>query len=568
LSQWRSTFAPKINHMEQTKGLQIIEIIDRIYEEARDCKLNPSFFENNKDDLKNLSEYLNVTPNQALWSALVFAMGIQTTVDLRDLIRYLDCSPVKILKHNHELDALFELGILGREKLRRNSKIGDNYADMLLSKQVSEAILSGSPRLEIKKEIITDVFDLLNRVFQLAQQRNNEEISSRELFIQTETLLTQCHQFPLIRWIGEMNLPKEDTYFFVYVIWNALTGNDTTDASRLTEKMFDSPVAQVKYMQQLISAQSPLTERKLIEIEQGSFFNEAIAVQTMLTIGKLEEFGLKFIRENQKNSSILTPEKITHKELIFNQADQPQLSLIKGLLTDEKIHQLEERLVSRKLPKGITVMLYGASGTGKTEFALQIAKETNRRIMKVDIAMSKSKWFGESEKLIKRFFTEYRTYAQECGRTPILLFNEADGIISKRKDVDQSRVAQTENAIQNILLEEIENFEGILIATTNLVDNIDAAFERRFLFKVKFNVPDTNTKAMIWGLKLPCLSQKHIEYLATHYDFSGGQIDNVARKHEIDSLLNGETCNFDKIIRYCDAETFNQRTQPIGFLKN
>lgn len=554
--------------MEQVKDLQIIDTIDRIYEEAKDCKLSHSFFDKTKDDLKILSEYLNVTPKQALLTALVFVMGIKSSVDLKDLIGYLDCSPVKILKYIHELDSLFELGILSREKLRRNSKIGDNYSDIFLSKDVSEAILSGSLHFEIKKEIITDVIDLLNKIYQLAEQRNNDEISSRELFVQTETLLSQCHQFPLTRWIGEMNLRKEDTFFFVYVIWDALTGKDTTDVSRVTEKMFDNSPAQVKYMQQLISHQSPLTEGKLIEIEHSFFFNEAAAKLTMRTIGKFGEFGLKFIRERQGNSSILTPEKITHKKLIFNQDDQTQLSLIKDLLTDEKIHQLEERLVSRKLPKGITVMLYGASGTGKTEFALQIAKETNRNIMKVDIANSKSKWFGESEKLIRRFFTEYKTYSLECSRTPILLFNEADGIISKRKDVDSSAVAQTENAIQNILLEELENFEGILIATTNLVDNIDPAFERRFLFKMEFYLPDVKTRSMIWGLKLPHFPQKQLEYLATHYDFTGGQIENVARKYEIESLLNGETCNIDKIILYCEAETFSQRIQPIGFLKN
>jgi hypothetical protein len=554
--------------MEQVKGLQTIETIDRIYEKAKGCELSQSFFDNNMEDLKNLSQYLNVTPNEALWSALVFAMGIQSTVDLNDLIRYLDCSPVKILKHKHELDSLLNLGILTKEKSRRNRRIGDNYADMLLSKQVSEGILSGRPYLETERETITNVIDLLEKIYQLGEQRENEEITSRDLFVQTESLLSQSHHFPLIRWVGEMNLPKEDTFFFVYVIWNTLAGNETTDVSRTTEKMSDCTAEKIKYMQQLISDHSPLTQRKLIEIEQGIFFNEAVAKLTTRTVGKIGEFGLKFITERQKDGSILTPEKITQKELIFNKDDLPQLALIKDLLTDEKLHQLEERLASRKLTKGITVMLYGASGTGKTEFALQIAKETNRSIMRVDIANAKSKWFGESEKLIKRFFTEYRTFAEECSRTPILLFNEADGIISKRKDVDQSRVAQTENAIQNILLEEIEKFEGILIATTNLVDNIDAAFERRFLFKVKFNVPDTKTKAMIWGLKMPYLSQKQIEYLATHYDFSGGQIDNVARKHEIDSLLNGETCNFDKIIRYCDAETFNQRSLPIGFLKN
>lgn len=77
---------------------------------------------------------------------------------------------------------------------------------------------------------------------------------------------------------------------------------------------------------------------------------------------------------------------------------------------------------------------------------------------------------------------------------PVLLFNEADAIISKRKDVGRSNVAQTENAMQNIILEELENFEGIFIATTNLVSHLITAFERRFLFKIEFRKPELPVK--------------------------------------------------------------------------
>ncbi len=87
--------------------------------------------------------------------------------------------------------------------------------------------------------------------------------------------------------------------------------------------------------------------------------------------------------------------------------------------------------------------------------------------------------------------------------TPILFFNEADAIIAKRKEATSSNVSDTENRIQNILLEEIENFEGILIATTNLVSKIDTAYERRFLFKIEFQKPSITVKAQIWKSKMP-----------------------------------------------------------------
>ena len=84
--------------------------------------------------------------------------------------------------------------------------------------------------------------------------------------------------------------------------------------------------------------------------------------------------------------------------------------------------------------------------------------------MMVDISETKSMWYGESEKRIKKIFDTYRGYLKTCDIAPILLFNEADAVIGKRKEAGQGSIDQTENAIQNILLQEMENLEGIMIA--------------------------------------------------------------------------------------------------------
>jgi SpoVK/Ycf46/Vps4 family AAA+-type ATPase len=96
---------------------------------------------------------------------------------------------------------------------------------------------------------------------------------------------------------------------------------------------------------------------------------------------------------------------------------------------------------------GFTCLFYGEPGTGKTETVNLIAKETGRDIMQVDISETKSCWFGESEKLIKKIFDKYRAFVEESKVAPILLFNEADAVIGKRKDVTTGNVAQTENII-------------------------------------------------------------------------------------------------------------------------
>jgi SpoVK/Ycf46/Vps4 family AAA+-type ATPase len=187
--------------------------------------------------------------------------------------------------------------------------------------------------------------------------------------------------------------------------------------------------------------------------------------------------------------------------------------------------------------------------------------------MQVNISEIKSMWVGESEKNVKAIFSRYRKLAKTCKHTPILLFNEADAIIGKRLENVSRSVDKMENAMQNILLEEIERLDGILIATTNLTSNMDSAFERRFLYKIEFEKPSVEAKCAIWQSMISALSTEDALMLAERYDFSGGQIENIARKNVVDAILTGEELSFDTIIRHCDSEILgsNRPRNRIGF---
>ena len=279
----------------------------------------------------------------------------------------------------------------------------------------------------------------------------------------------------------------------------------------------------------------------------------------------------KLFTKMAAGTNIIQPDKIVAKELFYSSENQSEISRLTSSLQEENLKSIQDRLTEKGLPKGIAVLLYGAPGTGKTESVYQIAKTTERRILQVDISSAKSCWFGESEKIVKKIFTDYKNLCKACknekdGKMPILLFNEADGILSKRKDVSSSNVAQTENTIQNIILEEIEKLEGIMIATTNLADNLDGAFERRFLFKIKFENPTVEAKQKIWKSKLDWLSEDTIAAVAQNYDLSGGQIDNIVRKITMDEVLTGSRPNFEALSVLCKNERMSNATErKIGF---
>ena len=124
---------------------------------------------------------------------------------------------------------------------------------------------------------------------------------------------------------------------------------------------------------------------------------------------------------------------------------------------------------------------------------------------------------------------------------------------------------KTENAIQNIILQEMETLEGIMIATTNLTQNLDAAFERRFLYKIEFQKPSAETKRAIWQAMIPSLDAETAAVMAAAYDFSGGEIENIARKMTVEFILTGVIQTAEQMHEICRAEQLNRSRGRVGF---
>lgn len=267
---------------------------------------------------------------------------------------------------------------------------------------------------------------------------------------------------------------------------------------------------------------------------------------------------------------MIEPEQINEVKLFYSSENRKQVDTLAEYLSPSHFKNIQDSLKEKGMKIGFSVLLHGAPGTGKTETVYQIARKTGRRIVKVDVSKSKSCWFGESEKLVKDIFDRYKAVckrAVDAGESiPILLFNEADAIFSKRKDSSMGNVAQTENAIQNIILDEMESLEGILIATTNLTDNFDSAFERRFLYKIRFDYPTAESRLAIWGSRINTLPEFSLNRLS-EYELSGGQIDNIVRKATMNEILTGEMPCFEKLDELCSEEKLLDRpvASRIGF---
>lgn len=258
---------------------------------------------------------------------------------------------------------------------------------------------------------------------------------------------------------------------------------------------------------------------------------------------------------------------IKEKKLFYGEEEGRKVGTLRGILAEERYAQVKKALSDKGMRTGFTCLFYGSPGTGKTETVYQLARETGRMIVSVDVSRIKDCFVGESEKNIKGLFDSYRSLVSASDVAPILLFNEADAVFGVRKEGATSAVDKMENSIQNIILQEMENLDGILIATTNLTDNLDKAFERRFLYKIRFGRPSVEARAKIWASMIPELSAEEALSLSENYDLSGGQIENICRKRTVQSILNGVDPTFEEVKAFCDDENISSAkvTRKIGF---
>ena len=254
------------------------------------------------------------------------------------------------------------------------------------------------------------------------------------------------------------------------------------------------------------------------------------------------------------------------KQMFYNKTEKEQIDRLGSLLEEGALNKVYCKMKEKGLRTGFTCLFYGDPGTGKTETVYQLARKTGRKILQADVAKLRNSYVGETEKNVRRLFDQYRTAIEENDLAPILLLNEADAILGKRMEGAVKSVDRMENSVQNILLEEMEDFNGIMIATTNLPGNLDHAFERRFLYKIRFNKPELEPRSLIWKSQFPALSDDEARSIAGEFNFSGGQIENVVRKWTVDSILSGEEGGLEQLRRYCKEESVNKsNAKRIGF---
>jgi len=547
----------------------LLRHIEFIAHAAVDSKLSPKFMRNVKESADELSGFLGCNRMQAVLFSIICNLNFsRKAVGIDRISDILDCTTITVVKHLNELEQL------RKNKILRNESGDQNFENLESISAISysvnpalfDALRKGEP-FPIPKVGIKDSYELITAISELIGQQNDGQITFQEMWKEIAGIESQNAGIEFLREIKKSGLDKKERILFVKLGYEYFNGILNCELIPMINLVTPDNREQLEIRLSISNGTSPLISKGLITVREGFFRSETEirlsdkAIELLTKNCRKLNTGKKVIKSND----ILPARDIIEKTLFFTKEENEKLGFLAKLLDQDHYKPLTKRLGRKGMKTGIAILFEGPPGTGKTESVLQVARQTGRDLLQVAISETKSKWFGDSERKIKEVFDRYRKLVEESNIIPILFFNEADGIFSSRKQIGDSSVDQTENAIQNIILQEMEDLKGILIATTNMTLNLDKAFDRRFLYKIHFGKPTHETRYNIWKNKIPSLKDDAVQRLAEVYDLSGGQIDNIARKYLMSRVLNGKTPAIQQVESWCREENNKQETKKIGY---
>ena len=552
-------FADNSKKKKQNRIKNILEAFEHIVDMAKDTNLGPEFFENASVYIRYASRKLALSSMQIVLLALFVDRSEDNSILISEIASYVGCRTTKILRLSSEIDALENKYYLRASRSR-------NKLSYRVPLDVLKALKDNHPYI-YSTEPITDLHAFFDRFNDLMEEMSNDELTHDMLLLQTKDYLAEIKDSYFVRSLKRFNLPDEDRLLFIFMAHLFVEDNDDRIGFGDLDRLYDNGKIPNWCKGELRGHTSSLFECNLIENanEDGMARSDQFKLTEYAKSDLLSELNLNI--KAKADHSLIKSDSFPEKKLVYNQSEECQISELSSILSAERFCDIQSRLRGAGLRTGFCCLFYGSPGTGKTETVYQLARETGRDILRVDVDKIKSCWVGESEQNMKKVFDRYRNICKDTPLAPVFLFNEADAILGVRMEGATRAVDKMENSIQNIILQEMESLEGIMIATTNLTSNLDKAFERRFLYKIRFDRPTEDARTQIWQSMLPSLTENDARALASRFDLSGGEIENITRKYTVNAILSGQkSIDLRLIMEICQNEHISNSVRTkIGF---
>ncbi len=445
--------------------------------------------------------------------------------------------------------------------------------------------------VECMEKLSTNSLQLIN----LNKNTNDQYIENQQQLYELKNqidnrLAITKKKFPLIQLMCEHDLDHNEKIIVMSLLKSNLDGFSSYDDKVL--QIISKDKLSMINNRYYLNEESKLIRNNLVEISKGKFskqkyiqLNQDICDKALNRNSSVKENSLAQMISNEDLFTIMEPTQTIEDLILPTELKKTILSGF-NLFSNNVDKTLQKWGLYDKVSKessmnknendpGFAILFHGKSGTGKTFAAGSIGSHLGKQLLVTDMSKIQSKWVGESEQNVSRLFRSYNKIVSDSDNPPILLLNEADQFLSKRVTDIKSSVSAMHNAMQNIFLEGLERIRGIVIATTNNVNNIDIAYSRRFHIKVEFPVPGKIERMKLWTLflpnSIPGSEDIDIDVLSEKYELTGGQINMIVRNSATVAASRSQNQKLmqSDIIKYCELEQhnkFDKSSNRIGFI--
>ena len=555
--------AQQIANKVDLEQMDLLQAFEKIVDMAKNSSLSEKFYQKADAYLGFVSEKLGISKRASVIMSL-FADKCNNRIRLSDYLSYLDCRILTLLRYLDEIKQLEDKEYICIHK--------DDDAYYTVPMEVMESFLRNKPYMPVEAEELTTLgfFEECDNLFSKCRL---DKLSPQLLFKRLRALAVRNSRLKFFKTMQSYRCDIEDDVFPLFICFctNFVLNSDDDIGYGCFSFMYDVETPEWRMVKRELSLGTHLFfQNNFIEntMDDGFVNKDTFKITDDAKAKLFSDLNLSFLQVKRLKREMISCNGIKEKALFYNSGEKKQVQELTSLLEESHYQQIRQRLRKSNFRTGFASLFYGAPGTGKTETVFQIAKKTGRDVIQLNISSVRSMYVGESEKNIKGLFENYKKKVKQCDKAPILLFNEADAVIGRRMAGAERAIDKMENSLQNVILQEMEQLDGILIATTNLAGNMDEAFERRFLYKIKFEKPDVGCRTKIWQAMIPSLTVSDASYLADKYDFCGGEIENIARHYTIQSILHGKPTDLlGSLTEFCDTERLKRTKikKKVGF---
>jgi SpoVK/Ycf46/Vps4 family AAA+-type ATPase len=361
-----------------------------------------------------------------------------------------------------------------------------------------------------------------------------------------ERVIATPNEIMLVGFFKENDLDEQEQMIFIALLKEEYSGGDESirDMNSLIDLISHDDYEKIKN-RSLLEESSKLVSSGLVDYDEmltpfgGINRNFYIPDEVLYKIShptkkksRTSKIKIDNVIKEQDMFELISTDK-TLEDVVLNPKTRETLDALLQQVDKKVINRLKDwGIKDRKKGIDARIIFYGVAGTGKTLTALAMAKTLKRQVLSFDCSKILSMYVGESEKNVRKIFETYVDIRDRTKSEPILLLNEADQFLSSRVTESTSGSDKMHNQMQNIFLEQIERFDGILVATTNLLESLDKAFSRRFNYKIEFVKPNKEQRLELWRKLLPeniPLDKDFDINKISETELTGGQIELVIK---------------------------------------